>query len=86
MSELKEELKIELVTQLNLQVKASEITDDQPLFGDAGLGLDSIDALEIIVILNKKYGIKLENPEDGQRVFASIQTIANFIESQKMSR
>jgi acyl carrier protein len=84
MSELKQELKVALIEALNLQMDATAIEDTQPLFGDAGLGLDSIDALEIIVLLNKKYNVKLDKPEDGQKVFASVQTIADFIECKRV--
>ena len=66
MSELKEELKGKIIEQLNLEdVTVEEIGDDEQLFGD-GLGLDSIDALELIVMLDKDYGIKLTDPKDGK--------------------
>lgn len=81
--ELKEELKAKLIDQLNLEdMTPVDIKDDEPLFGD-GLGLDSIDALEIIVILDNQYGIKIENPEAAREVFFSINTLAEFIEKNK---
>lgn len=84
MSELKEELKAKLVEQLNLEdFEVSDINDNDLLFGDEGLALDSIDALEIIVLLEKEYGIKLDNPKDGKDIMKSIQTLADFIESKK---
>ena len=83
MTELKQELKQELITQLNLQFTVSQIQDDTPLFGEGGLGLDSIDALEIVVILNKKYGVKLEKPEDGKEILTTIQSLADYINSQQ---
>jgi acyl carrier protein len=83
MSELKEELKGKIIEQLNLEdVTISEIANDEQLFGD-GLGLDSIDALELIVMLDKDYGIKLTDPKDGKAIFESVNTLAAFIESKK---
>ena len=83
MEELKENLKAAIIEALNLEdVSTTDIDDDEPLFGD-GLGLDSIDALELIVLLEKNYGLKIENPEDGREVFQSINTIAAFIEKNK---
>ncbi len=83
MSELKEELKEKLIEQLNLEeVTPADIKDDEPLFGD-GLGLDSIDALEIIVILDNNYGLKVGNPEEARDIFYSIETLAKYIEENK---
>ncbi|WP_192348202.1 phosphopantetheine-binding protein [Algoriphagus sp. Y33] len=77
---LQEEIKKHLIEQLNLEDLAPEdIADDQPLFGDAGIGLDSIDALEIIVILDNHFGVVLENPELGREVFKSVNTLADYI-------
>ena len=77
------DLKRQIVEQLNLQhVKPEEIGDDQPLFVE-GLGLDSIDALELIVLLQQQYNIKLNNAEDGPKVFQSVRTMAAYIESQR---
>jgi acyl carrier protein len=83
MDKLMADLKEQIIEQLNLQdVKPEDIGDDQALFGD-GLGLDSIDALELIVLLQQKYKVKLSNAEDGPRIFRSVRTIAEFIESSK---
>ncbi len=84
MDELIEKLKVQIIEQLNLEdMEPEDIQADDPLFGD-GLGLDSIDALELIVLLEKEYGIKIQNPKDGQKVFFSIKTMAEFIhENQK---
>ena len=72
-------LKAQIVEQLNLQeVKPEEIGDDQPLFKD-GLGLDSIDALELIVLLQQNYNIRIANPEQGPEIFRSVRSIAEFI-------
>lgn len=79
MSELKQELKEKIIEQLNLEdVSIEEISDDDSLFGD-GLGLDSIDALELIVMLDKDYGIKLSDPKEGRKIFESIEVMANYI-------
>ncbi|AYL98028.1 acyl carrier protein [Mucilaginibacter celer] len=85
MDKLIADLKEQIIEQLNLQdVKPEDIGDDQPLFGD-GLGLDSIDALELIVLLQQKYKVKLSNAEDGPKIFRSVRTIAEFIEEYKAS-
>ncbi len=83
MTELMDKLKGEIITQLNLEdLKKEDISDDSPLFGD-GLGLDSIDALELIVLLEKNYGIKIANPADGKKIFQTIRTMAEYIEANK---
>lgn len=83
MEDLIAKLKTEIITQLNLEDKTpADIQTDAPLFGD-GLGLDSIDALELIVLLEKNYGLKLDSPEDGKRVFHSVKSMAEFIRSKK---
>ena len=60
----------------------ADIEDNAPLFGD-GLGLDSIDALELIVLLEKEYQIKIEDPKEGKKIFESVDSIAEFILAQK---
>lgn len=83
MDKLIEQLKVQLIKQLNLEdMEPDDIDPDEPLFGE-GLGLDSIDALELIVLLEKEYGIKIENPKDGQKVFFSLRTMAEFITEHK---
>lgn len=82
MDALVEKLKKQIIEQLNLvEVKPEEINADSPLFGE-GLGLDSIDALELIVLLEKHYGIKIEDPKDGKTIFQSLRTMAEFIKTQ----
>jgi acyl carrier protein len=77
----REELKKQIIEELNLEeLAATDIADDALLFGDDGMGLDSIDALELIVLLEKFYGVELTNPEEGKEVFKSISTMANYIE------
>ena len=81
--ELTEKLKSEIIEVLNLEdVKPEDIDTDAPLFGD-GLGLDSIDALELIVLLEKNYGIKIEDPKDGKKIFYSIRSMAEYITEHK---
>lgn len=83
MEELILELKGHLIEALNLEgMKPEEIDADAPLFGE-GLGLDSIDALELIVLMEKKYGVKLANPSEGKAVFKSLRTMAEYIEAHK---
>lgn len=73
------DLKVQLIQALNLEEIAPEDIDTEaPLFGD-GLGLDSIDALEIILILEKNYGIRLANPADAKPIFYSVKTLAEYI-------
>jgi Acyl carrier protein len=83
MSELTQELKAKIINQLNLEdLSVDDLDDNTPLFGE-GLGLDSIDALELIVMLDKSYGIKLSDPKEGRNVFKTIQTMADFIEANR---
>ncbi|PUZ25132.1 acyl carrier protein [Chitinophaga parva] len=86
MEKLIADLKVQIIEQLNLQeVKPEDIGDDAPLFKE-GLGLDSIDALELIVLLQQHYGIRVANPDDGPRIFQSVRTIAQFITEQKAAQ
>ncbi|MBL4745645.1 MAG: acyl carrier protein [Flavobacteriaceae bacterium] len=79
MENLKIELKEKIIENLNLEdLSIDDIQDDDTLFGD-GLGLDSIDALELIVILDKDYGIKISDPKKGKTIFESINSMAQFI-------
>jgi len=79
MENLKKELKEKIIENLNLEdIEIADISDDDMLFGD-GLGLDSIDALELIVMLDKDYGIKLKDPKQGKIIFESINTMAQYI-------
>lgn len=79
MDKLKAQLKEQILEALSLdEMKPEEIDDNAPLFGE-GLGLDSIDALELIVLMEKQYGIKLSNPAEGKEVFKSINVMAEYI-------
>lgn len=80
MEELIEKLKKELIEALNLEeMTPADIDPEAPLFGDEGLGLDSIDALEIILILERNYGLRIENPKEGKHIFYSVKTLADYI-------
>ena len=78
------ELKQKVVEALNLEeLSAEEINENTPLFGADGLGLDSIDALELIVLLDKEYGIRLSDPKQGKEIFYSIATMAECIQKHR---
>ena len=79
MEDLILKLKEEIIEVLNLEdVKPEDIDETAPLFGE-GLGLDSIDALELIVLMEKNYGIKLKDPAQGKEIFKSIKVLADYI-------
>ena len=79
--DLKTQLKEKLIEGLNLEdVRAEDIKDDDPLFGE-GLGLDSLDAVELVVIVQKNFGVEITDMEQGRDAFASINALAEFIEA-----
>lgn len=83
MAELKDLLKQQIIEVLNLEdIQVTDIQEEDALFGD-GLGLDSIDALELIVLLDKEYGIKLSDPKEGKEIFKSINTLADYVEKNR---
>ena len=85
MEKLMADLKKQIIEALNLKhLKPEDIGDDQPLFVE-GLELDSIDALELIVLLQQKYNIKLDNPQEGPKIFRSVKTMAEYINTHKPS-
>ncbi|GAA4083735.1 phosphopantetheine-binding protein [Mucilaginibacter panaciglaebae] len=80
---LKEQLKTQIIQFLNLtDLTPADIKDEEPLFGD-GLGLDSIDSLELIVLLKKEYGIDIRDPKEGRKVLVDINTMADYIEQHR---
>jgi acyl carrier protein len=84
MNTLKEDLKKQIIEQLNLEdIQVSDIADDALLFSGDGIGLDSIDALELIVLMEKFYGIQVTNPEEGKEAFLTINTMADYIEKKR---
>lgn len=83
MNELIDKLKTQIIEALNLEdMTISDIDTEAPLFG-SGLGLDSIDALELIVLLEREYGIKLTNPAEGKEIFRSVATIADYVSKKR---
>jgi len=77
--DLKHTLKKQIIEELNLQdMKPEDIADDAPLFGE-GLGLDSIDALELVVLMEKYHGVKILDENVGKKVLVSINTMAEYI-------
>lgn len=83
MENLIKELKEEIIKTLNLEeVRPEDIDENAALFGD-GLGLDSIDALELIVLMEKNYGIKLQDPNQGKEIFKSIVTMAKYVQKNR---
>jgi acyl carrier protein len=81
--ELQLQLRQELIKQLNLEdVLPENFDDNTPLFGE-GLGLDSIDSLELVVLMDRNYGLKLKDPKEGRNVFYSIRTMAEYIHANR---
>jgi acyl carrier protein len=77
--QLKQQLKEQIIKFLNLTDKKPEdIKNDEPLFGE-GLGLDSIDSIELIVLLSREYGINIQDPKEGRKVLVDINTMADYI-------
>lgn len=82
-AELKLQLKQQIVSFLNLiSVKPEDIKDDEPLFGE-GLGLDSIDSIELIVLLSREYGITIQDPKEGRKILVDINTMADYVEKNR---
>lgn len=78
-TELKEKLKSQIIIFLNLtDLTPADIKDDDPLFG-GGLGLDSIDSLELIVLMKREYGINIQDPKEGRKVLIDVNTMADYI-------
>ena len=85
LAEIKERLKVLLVEQLSLEdITPEEIEDDMQLFGE-GLGLDSLDAVEIVVLLQRNFDLEVKDLEKSREVFTSVNTLAEYIYSQKPS-
>jgi acyl carrier protein len=82
--ELARRVKDLIVRRLKLEIDPSTIQDDAPLFGE-GLGLDSIDALELVLGLEQEFGIKVEDEEVGVKAFASVNALVDFIERKKIA-
>jgi len=76
--DLKLKIKRMLVRQLKLQMKPEEIDDTAPLFGE-GLGLDSIDVLEVVASIEREFGVSIQSQEEGERVLKSVQSVEEFL-------
>jgi acyl carrier protein len=80
---LRDQIKNLMVENLMLQVTAAEIGDDQPLFGSGSLGLDSVDALQLVVALDKNFGLKIPDPAAAKQILQSVNTIAAAVEKHR---
>ncbi|MBL7773536.1 MAG: acyl carrier protein [Chitinophagaceae bacterium] len=79
LQQLKDTLKVQIIESLNLQdMTPDQIDDKAPLFGE-GLGLDSIDSLELMVLLERNYGIKIEDAREGRKAMESVEAMANYV-------
>jgi acyl carrier protein len=81
-TQLKRRIKEIMVENLMLQITADEITDDKPLFGPEGLGLDSVDALQLVVALDKNFGLKIPDPAAAKEILVSVNTIAAAVQAK----
>ena len=83
---IEEELKRLMIEALGFEdLVPEDIDPEKPLFGDTGLGLDSVDALELVMIMDKHYGVLIEDPEEGKRVLSCVRTMAEFIVEKRIS-
>jgi acyl carrier protein len=79
-----QDLKEKIIAGLNLEdIEADEIGDTDPLFGDEGLGLDSVDAIELTLVLEKEYGVKVTNMADAEKIFATAQSLCDYLNEQR---
>lgn len=84
MEELIKTLKLQIIEALNLEeFSVDEFDDEAALFGEDGIGLDSIDALELIVLLEKNYGIRLANAAEGKTIFRNVKTMAEYVSANR---
>lgn len=79
---LRAEVKALLIEGLRLDRQPGEIIDDAPIFGE-GLGLDSIDALELVVLVEERFGVTIADEEVGQRAFASVNALVDFVRTER---
>ena len=83
---IKQDIKRLMVENLMLQISAEEIKDDQPLFGPGSVGLDSVDALQLVVALDKAYGLKIADTEAARQVLQSVTTISAAVARHQESK
>ena len=84
-SSLREKIKALMVENLMLQIPASEIADEQPLFGPDSLGLDSVDALQLVVALDKNFGLKIPDPAAAKKILQNVTTITDAVQARLAS-
>jgi acyl carrier protein len=75
-------VKVGIIKQLNIDTTPEELDEDMPLFGE-GLGLDSIDALELIVMIDRDYGIKIGDPKEARKIFQSVRVMTEYIQENR---
>ena len=77
-------LKAKIIEGLNFEdIEPNDISDTDPLFGDEGLGLDSVDAIELTMVIEKEFGVKVTNIADAETIFATAKSLCDFINTQK---
>ena len=81
-NDIKGQIKALMVENLMLQLTADQIGDDQPLFGPGGLGLDSVDALQLVVALDKTFGLKIPDPAAAREILQSVNTMAHAVQTR----
>ena len=81
-NDLKERVKTLLVENLMLQITAAQIGDDTPLFGPGGLGLDSVDALQLVVALDKTFGLKIPDPAAAKQILQDVNSITEAVQKK----
>ena len=84
-NQLKNQIKSIMVENLMLQGKAAEIVDEQPLFGPGSLGLDSVDALQLVIALDKNFGLKIADPAQAKQILHSVNTITQAVQDKLAS-
>ncbi|MES2732799.1 MAG: phosphopantetheine-binding protein [Bacteroidota bacterium] len=83
-TQLKQELKEQIIKYLNLtNLQPADIADTELLFGE-GLGLDSIDSIELIVLLDRGYGIRIEDPKEGRKILVDVNTMAEYVQKHRI--
>jgi len=83
---LKQDIRKLMVENLMLQISPEEIGDDQPLFGPGSVGLDSVDALQLVVALDKSYGLKIADPEAAKKILQNVSSIADAVARHQASK
>lgn len=85
-AEIRQKIKELMVENLMLQVTAEEIGDDQPLFGPESLGLDSVDALQLVVALDKNFGLKIPDQAAAKEILVSVSAMAVAVEKHQAAQ